>query len=207
MNRLFASITGALSLLLSSGCGNNVQSFDPDAQQTKSYRATGIVPLDTLLEMSRKAAIDAMNCPNFAEYLEQYTKANANTPMPLLQLGEICNNTNDSNFQGHLVANEIADKLFKAKILRVLPKEALQAVTENRELKRGKNLSKFKESRVEMPDLIMNGVVTTRIDRKEDGVLESTVLSVHISDLRTGENVWRYSTSIDRKQKQKKLGL
>ena len=181
------------------GCGNHIER-DIQVQDTGVRSSPYAVSGDLLLAASQKAAKDALESPTFNSFLEQYRKK-SNRQSPLLKIGQVRNNTDDCNLQTSLVTTEIADALFRAGKLRVDGGTA-----HSRVFNTSREIKSANETRRESPALVLSGTLTSSRDGSDKSAYETTVLSVQIFDMDTGENVWRFSTSFGTKRTKPLMG-
>lgn len=195
--RSILTATGVLSVALLCGCGGTVKPVER-IQSVNIRNSSHSVSGKLLREATGKAVWDVFHSAAFSAYLENYKKT-SDGKIPLLRIGVIQNNTDDPDWQAALVSSQIADALFRARKVRVSDHDALL------EIQRRK--TQEENIRPDREDLLLSGVIAVNIDRAQNETYEVVVLNVRISELKTGENIWRYSTSFGTKRTKHTLGI
>ena len=124
--------------------------------------------------------------------------------MPLMAIEGLKNHTN-RHLDGETVNNMIADALFKARLVRVASGDE----SERRHMAAaGLPPRRSERPLVEAPQLRMTSRIALQIDRIDEAKKEvSAVLSVQITELKSGENVMRTSVVWGAEKRRSFLGL
>ena len=163
------------------GCQDNSTIMLDEYAVASSAPNHYVISSQEMRTVGMQAAHDIMMSKSFDSYLSLKRKELSDAFWcPLLKIGIIGNDTTDADLMTEEVTAVIADALSDAGRVKIL----------NNKVDR-----MFVREEGPQPDLLLSGKIVENVDRsKEDKVVEHT-FRLQISDLKTGEDIWRYSRS------------
>ena len=206
MKDVISFIAFALLLAGVSGCHSNVTIYDPDKAKDRGRQDAEILSAPQIRNATDRAIREILSSSQFRSYIQSNKVAGK---VPLMTTAQLRNDTNDPDLDGETVNIRIADALFNAGLVRVSGRNAVRvaAIGPSRNLTDTPSATDGK-SLIEAPQLRMTSRIALQIDRIDEAKKEvSAVLSVQITELKSGENVMRTSVVWGAEKRRSFLGL
>lgn len=172
-------VWGALML---NGCQGNSAIVIDKCAVVPSGSNHYVISSQEMRRVGMLAARDIMMSESFNRYLSMKRKEFSDASWcPLLKIGIIDNDTTDPDLMTQQITTVIADALSATGRVKILNNKADR---ERRILDR---------EETPRPDLLLSGEIAESVDRSKKGKVVEHTFRLQISDLKTGEDIWRYS--------------
>lgn len=204
MKNMISHIALALLLLAgAAGCRSTDES--QDKARAKYHNASAMVLTAAQIRSATDQVIkEILNSPQFRSCIESHKKAEGKLPLMVIELMQ--NNT-DRHLDGETVNIRIADALFNAGLVRISDRNARRVAATGRSRNLGNPDTAEEKSLIEAPQLLMSSRIALQKDRLGSKKEISAVLSVQITELKSGENVMRTSVVWGAEKRRSFLGL
>ncbi|MDD5597133.1 MAG: hypothetical protein PHV82_04270 [Victivallaceae bacterium] len=197
---IIESCLAAVSLGMA-GCAS-LELFDPSDTTRNTVRSASTVSHAEYVQAARAAAQDALSSPTLTRFLRKYNQTHGKDDIPIIQIAEIVNDTDDPDLNQKLITDEIGRALLNSGLMEVTMAagaDVRSTFADARDLKHDKNFNQTtiaKKGTLEAPSLSLEGAIIS--NKVKDGRKTVVVRSFNlkIADIETGKVIWTYNKSL-----------
>ena len=205
MKNVISFIVLTLLFAVAAGCSSNTDVYDPDKTKDCGRQDAEVLSAAQIRSATDRAIREILSSSPFQPYIQSNKVAGK---VPLMTTAPLRNDTNDPYLDGETVNIRIADALFNAGLVRVSDRNAVRGAATGRSCNlTGAPSATDGKSLIEAPQLMMSCRISLQEDRLGSKKEISAVLSVQITELKSGENVMRTSVVWSAEERRSFLGL
>lgn len=203
MKNVISFIVLTLLFAVAAGCSSNTDVYDPDKAKDCGRQDAEALSAAQIRSATDRAIREILSSSPFQPYIQSNKVAGK---VPLMTTAPLRNDTNDPDLDGETVNIRIADALFNAGLVRVSDRNAVRSAVARRNMEADPDVV-VKRALIEAPQLMMSCRISLQEDRLGSKKEISAVLSVQITELKSGENVMRTSVVWSAEKRRSFLGL
>ncbi len=188
-------------------CGTSSTAFDPSDPTNNTLRAMGTVSHAECMIAAKAAAENAMSSATYDNFLKKFRNEQKDpTAIPLMQVGDIRNNTNDPDLQMNLITDEICATLLnsgKAEVTLATGRDVSKTFADARKLAQDQNFKQStvaKKNTLEAPRLSMEGSIISNVTKEGRDTVQVYSFNLKIADIETGRVIWTYNKPLGSKK-------
>ncbi|MFA6715508.1 MAG: hypothetical protein WC082_00560 [Victivallales bacterium] len=201
MKKIIIESCLAAACLGMAGCAS-LELFDPADTNRNTARNASTVSHAEYVQAARAAAQDALSSRTLSRFLEKYKQAHGKDDIPIIQIAEIVNDTDDPDLNQKLITDEIGRSLLNSGLMDVTMAtgaDVRSTFNDARDLKHDKNFKKSSIARkgtLEAPDLSLEGSIISNKVRNGRKTVVVRSFNLKIVDIGTGKVIWTYNKSL-----------